>query len=195
MRAREPKAARPAVNAARPAVNAARLAVDVTFAARRPWVPRRAEFDTWATAAFAMGRKRTVGTAGRRTAVQGATGPGATGRGASVLSVRVVGSAQSRRLNAQYRHKDKPTNVLSFGGFGLAGDGVDYVGELVICAPVVAREAREQQKTRTAHWAHMTVHGVLHLLGFDHELDEEAGKMAAREVQILDRLGFSDPYL
>jgi probable rRNA maturation factor len=109
--------------------------------------------------------------------------------------VRVVGSAQSRRLNAQYRHKDKPTNVLSFGGFGLAGDGVDYVGELVICAPVVAREAREQQKTRTAHWAHMTVHGVLHLLGFDHELDEEAGKMAAREVQILDRLGFSDPYL
>jgi probable rRNA maturation factor len=68
------------------------------------------------------------------------------------------------------------------------------LGELVICAPVVAREAREQRKTLAAHWAHMTVHGVLHLLGFDHECPEEAQKMEAREIQILDRLGFSDPY-
>jgi probable rRNA maturation factor len=168
---------------------AASLAVDVTFAARRPWVPRRAQFQEWSTVALTMGRKGAsppAGAGGHRLAARSAP---------CVLSVRVVGSAQSRRLNAQYRHKDKPTNVLSFGGFGLAGDGVNYVGELVICAPVVAREAREQQRTPTAHWAHMTVHGVLHLLGFDHELPEEAGKMAAREVQILDRLGFSDPYL
>jgi probable rRNA maturation factor len=64
----------------------------------------------------------------------------------------------------------------------------------VICAPVVAQEAREQRKPLESHWAHMTVHGVLHLLGFDHEVEAEAVKMAAREVQILDRLGFSDPY-
>ena len=112
-----------------------------------------------------------------------------------VLSVRVVGMARSRSLNARYRHKDKPTNVLSFGGAGLSPDGKQYLGELVICAPVVAREAVTQGKSVEAHWAHMTVHGVLHLLGFDHEHGEDARKMEAREVQILDRLGFSNPYV
>jgi probable rRNA maturation factor len=111
-----------------------------------------------------------------------------------VLSVRVVGPARSRSLNAQYRRKDKPTNVLSFGGAGRVPDGRYFLGELVICAAVVAREARTQGKTLESHWAHMAVHGVLHLLGFDHEADADAAKMAAREIQILDRLGFSDPY-
>jgi probable rRNA maturation factor len=111
-----------------------------------------------------------------------------------VLSVRVVGLARGRSLNAHYRHKDKPTNVLSFGGAGRVPDGRLFLGELVICAPVVAREALTQGKTLESHWAHMTVHGVLHLLGFDHERRAEAAKMAAREIQILDRLGFSDPY-
>ena len=113
---------------------------------------------------------------------------------ANVLSVRVVGAARSRSLNARYRRKDKPTNVLSFSGPGLSPDGLHYLGELVICAPVVAREAIAQGKSPESHWAHMTIHGVLHLLGFDHERQAEALKMAAREVQILDRLGFSDPY-
>jgi probable rRNA maturation factor len=112
-----------------------------------------------------------------------------------VLSVRVVGLAHSRSLNARYRRKDSPTNVLSFGGAGAVPDGRLFLGELVICAPVVAREALAQGKTLESHWAHMTVHGVLHLLGFDHERRAEAAKMAAREIQILDRLGFSDPYL
>jgi probable rRNA maturation factor len=112
----------------------------------------------------------------------------------AVLSVRVVGQAGSRSLNAHYRHKDKPTNVLSFSGAGTVPDGRHFLGELVICAPVVAQEARKQSKTLESHWAHMTVHGVLHLLGFDHERRAEAAKMAAREIQILDRLGFSDPY-
>ena len=112
----------------------------------------------------------------------------------SALSVRIVGFARSRSLNARYRHKDKPTNVLSFAGAGLAPDGRFFLGELVICAPVVALEAREQSKTPAAHWAHMTIHGVLHLQGFDHERAAEARIMAAREIQILDRLGFSDPY-
>ena len=78
---------------------------------------------------------------------------------------------------------------------GPGPDGRNYLGELVICAPVVAREALAQGKSRESHWAHMTVHGVLHLLGFDHERDAEAAKMTAREVQILDRLGFSNPYV
>jgi probable rRNA maturation factor len=119
------------------------------------------------------------------------SGPTAAG---GVLSVRVVGAARSRSLNARYRRKDKPTNVLSFNGPGPGPDGFHYLGELVICAPVVAREAFLQGKSPESHWAHMTVHGVLHLLGFDHGRDAEARKMAAREIQILDRLGFSDPY-
>jgi probable rRNA maturation factor len=146
------------------------LEVDVTYAARRPWVPRRGQFKMWAEAAL-PGRAR-----------------------ANVLSVRVVGAARSRSLNARYRHKDKPTNVLSFSGPGLSPDGHHYLGELVICAPVVAREAVAHGKSPESHWAHMTIHGVLHLLGFDHERHAEARKMAAREIQILDRLGFSDPY-
>jgi probable rRNA maturation factor len=147
------------------------LDVDVTYAARRPWAPRRLQFKQWAAAAVAGHRHP------------------------AVLSVRVVGAARSRSLNSLYRQKDKPTNVLSFGGAGMSPDGLSYLGELVICAPVVAREAAAQGKTAEAHWAHMTVHGVLHLLGFDHEKLAEARKMAAREIQILDRLGFSDPYV
>jgi len=146
------------------------LELDVSYGARRPWVPRRAQFARWAGAAL-CGRPRST-----------------------VLSIRVVGAARSRSLNARFRQKDKPTNVLSFSGAGLAPDGRNYLGELVICAPVVAREALAQGKPAESHWAHMTVHGVLHLLGFDHERRDEALRMASHEVQILDRLGFSDPY-
>jgi probable rRNA maturation factor len=148
-----------------------KLDVDVTYAARRPWAPRRTQFESWARAALA----------------------GLSCH--SVLSVLVVGSARSRSLNLRYRRKDKSTNVLSFSGPGPGPDGRNYLGELVICAPVVAREALAQGKSRESHWAHMTVHGVLHLLGFDHERDAEAAKMTAREIQILDRLGFSNPYV
>lgn len=147
--------------------------LDLAYAARRPWAPRRGQFERWAEAALAGTRMAPT----------------------RVLSVQVVGTARSRSLNARYRHKDKPTNVLSFAGAGAGADGVHYLGELVICAPVVAREARLQGKRRDAHWAHMTVHGVLHLLGFDHERPAEARKMELREVQILDLLGFSDPYV
>lgn len=147
------------------------LELDVSYAARRPWVPSAPRLARWAASALRPPvRRRTV------------------------LSVRVVGSAASRRLNARYRHKDSPTNVLSFAGAGALPDGRYFLGELVICAPVVAREARTQSKTLEAHWAHMTVHGVLHLQGFDHERAAEAAKMALRETQILDRLGFSNPY-
>jgi probable rRNA maturation factor len=152
-----------------------RLEIEVSYAARRPWAPSRAKFGSWAQAALSL--------------AGGAAVPGPV-----ALSVRIVGAARSRSLNARYRHKHHPTNVLSFAGAGRSPDGRNFLGELVICAPVVAREARLQGKTRLSHWAHMTVHGVLHLLGHDHERAREARKMADAEVQILDRLGFSNPY-
>jgi probable rRNA maturation factor len=104
------------------------------------------------------------------------------------LTVRVVGSAESRSLNRRYRGKDKPTNVLSFAG------PPGGLGDLVICGPVVRREAREQGKPLGAHWAHMVVHGVLHLRGFDHIRPPEARVMEERERAILARLSFPDPY-
>ena len=159
---------------------APRLELDVSYAARRPWVPSARQLSEWAAAALAP--------------VRGAPHRGRIGARRIALSVRVVGQARSRGLNARYRRKQGPTNVLSFGGAGHAPDGRHYLGELVICAPIVAREARASGKSLPAHWAHMTVHGVLHLLGFDHEAAREAAKMAATEIQILDRLGFSDPY-
>lgn len=106
------------------------------------------------------------------------------------MTIRIVGSRESRVLNARYRGKDKPTNVLSFP-YGEPGG----LGDLVICAPVVNREAREQGKAPAAHWAHMVVHGVLHLRGFDHIRKTEARVMEARERAILAGLSFPDPYL
>ena len=147
-----------------------KVTVDIRYAARRPWVPRPAQFVRWA-----------------RIALQGVLQP-------VTLSVFVVGAARSRALNARYRGQDKPTNVLSFAGAGAGPDGLRELGELVICAPVVEREARAQGKSPDSHWAHMTVHGVLHLLGFDHAHAAEARKMAKLEIQLLEKLGFSDPY-
>lgn len=105
------------------------------------------------------------------------------------VTVRYVGAAESRRLNREYRRKDHATNVLSFP---YASKPME--GDLVICAPVVAREAREQRKPVRAHHAHMLVHGLLHLAGFDHERSREAERMEARERAVLARLGFPDPY-
>jgi probable rRNA maturation factor len=110
------------------------------------------------------------------------------------LCVRVVGNAESHRLNEGYRGKAKPTNVLSFPASPEQLRYEGALGDLVICAPVVAREAREQGKPLPAHWAHMVVHGTLHLLGYDHEEPRAAGRMERLEVAILQRLGFHDPY-
>jgi probable rRNA maturation factor len=165
---------------------APRLELDVSYASRTPWVPGSRLLAKWAAAAL------TPAVAPAMPSVRMAVG--LTAHTAVVLSVRIVGTARSRSLNAHYRHKDKPTNVLSFSGAGSTPDGRYFLGELVICAPLVAREAHAQGKSLRAHWTHLTIHGVLHLLGFDHEGAPEATKMAAREIQILDRLGFSDPY-
>ena len=108
--------------------------------------------------------------------------------------MRIVGPAESRTLNRRFRHKDKPTNVLSFPYDDPAPFGARVLGDVVICAAVVEREAREQGKLRSAHWAHMVVHGVLHLLGFDHMRPADARVMEGRERAILARLSFPDPY-
>lgn len=110
------------------------------------------------------------------------------------VSVYIVDEAESQELNAQYRGKDKPTNVLSFPADIPDEVGVPLLGDLVICAPVVEREAQEQSKTLDAHWAHMLVHGTLHLLGYDHVEDDEADVMEALETRLITLLNFPAPY-
>jgi probable rRNA maturation factor len=101
--------------------------------------------------------------------------------------VRIVNVRESQRLNFAYRKRNKPTNVLSFP----YGQGR---GDIVLCHPVIAREARAQGKSIAAHYAHLVVHGILHLRGYDHEKKRDAARMEAREVRLLRRLGFPDPY-
>jgi len=173
------------------------LNVTVQFATRRTGVPHATSLTKWANAAYAsLGARAPAGLP---------------------LTIRIVSALESRTLNRTWRGKDKPTNVLSFPAtdFGLDARGAGQkritkaasnlarapwpephalLGDLAICAPVVAREAREQGKTSQAHWAHMVVHGVLHLLGYDHENDDDADVMEAREVKILAQFGYANPY-
>ncbi len=111
------------------------------------------------------------------------------------VTLRIVDETESAALNSQYRDKDYATNVLSFTYDIPAEVEINLLGDLVICAPVVQREADEQGKTAQAHWAHMIIHGMLHLLGFDHLNDRDAQNMEQHEIAILAELGFSNPYL
>ncbi|OOS00565.1 rRNA maturation RNase YbeY [Haemophilus paracuniculus] len=111
------------------------------------------------------------------------------------ITIRLVDEAESHELNLTYRGKDKPTNVLSFPFEVPEGIELPLLGDLVICRQVVEKEADEQQKTLTAHYAHLSVHGTLHLLGYDHLTDEEAEEMESLETAIMQKLGFDDPYL
>jgi len=106
------------------------------------------------------------------------------------ITVRLVGSTEGRALNRAYRGRDYATNVLTF----VLDDAPPYHGDLALCAPVVSREAREQGKDVMAHYAHLTVHGVLHLQGYEHEREPDAAEMERLETRILRRLGFPDPY-
>lgn len=110
------------------------------------------------------------------------------------LTIRIVDAAESAALNGQYRRKRGPTNVLSFPFDAPPGMSSALLGDLVVCADVVQREAREQGKSAPAHWAHMIVHGVLHLRGFDHLSAAEAAAMETLETEILARLGYPNPY-
>lgn len=111
------------------------------------------------------------------------------------MTIRLVDEAESRELNSEYRGKDSATNVLSFPFEVPDGIELPLLGDLVICCQVVEREAEEQQKPLLHHWAHMVVHGVLHLRGYDHIKDDEAEEMEALETQILVTLSIPDPYL
>jgi probable rRNA maturation factor len=111
------------------------------------------------------------------------------------LSLRIVDEAEGLELNHQYRHQDKATNVLSFPADLPPGVDLPLLGDLVICAPVVSFEAQAQNKALMAHWAHMVVHGILHLKGYDHQDDTEANTMENLETEILTQLGYPAPYL
>lgn len=111
----------------------------------------------------------------------------------AAITVRFVGAVEGRRLNRAYRGLDYATNVLSFD-YGKPGRGEALAGDLVLCVPVLRREARAQGKALTQHLAHLTVHGALHLQGYDHQNAREAKRMEALEVKILAKLGYPDPY-
>lgn len=111
------------------------------------------------------------------------------------LTIRIVDKEEITQLNSTYRHKNKPTNVLSFP-FDMPEecDEIPLLGDIVICADVIKEEAQTQNKPLDAHWAHMVVHGTLHLLGYDHEKNSDAEIMEAEEITILNTLGFANPY-
>lgn len=147
-----------------------KLRLRVDYASRRP-APSRAAIGRWAQAALRGMRRSTLS-----------------------MGVRVVNEAESERLNTRYRGRRKPTNVLAFPFSPPPGVRADTLGDLVICAPVVNREAAAQGKTCAAHWAHMVVHGTMHLRGYDHDTAAKAIAMERRETAILRRLGYPNPY-
>jgi probable rRNA maturation factor len=150
-----------------------KLDVAVGYAAPRKGVPASASFRRWIEAALKGARRRK----------------------ASEVSIRIVDAEEGQALNLQYRGRDYATNVLSFPVELPPGVDLPLIGDLVICAPVVAREAAEQGKKPADHWAHLTIHGTLHLLGYDHIDEAEAEAMEALETKVLAGLGIADPYL
>jgi probable rRNA maturation factor len=145
--------------------------VTVSREVRGGWAPPTRDFRLWADAV--LGRLA----AGRE------------------LSVLLVGERRSRALNARYRGRDRSTNVLSFPAPPVAASNCGVLGDLVICPAVLRAEARAQEKDVRAHWAHMVVHGLLHLMGYDHERQSDAQRMERREVRVLRRLGIANPYV
>ncbi|HEY3730098.1 MAG TPA: rRNA maturation RNase YbeY [Steroidobacteraceae bacterium] len=143
--------------------------VSVQRRVRTGWLPAARELRRWAGAAL-----------------------GARAAGGEI-SVLLVGAARSRALNAHYRGRDRPTNVLSFPTAGVVR-ARGLLGDLVICPAVLRTEARSQRKSARAHWAHLVVHGVLHLAGYDHELQRDARRMQRREIRVLRDLGIANPY-
>ncbi len=145
---------------------APRLHMTIQYASEATDVPARAAFRRWARAALIQN---------------------------VVATLRLVDEDEGRQLNQEYRGKAKSTNVLTFA-YGLDEAGSAWHGDIVLCVPVVEREAREQGKTLDAHYAHLTLHGLLHLQGYDHEVEAEAVAMEAVESFIMMRLGYPDPY-
>lgn len=147
------------------------LTVDVDNASSATALPSLDDFERWVAAALTSRRDE------------------------AELSIRLVDEAESAELNLQYRLKAGATNVLSFPADLPAELEIPLLGDLVICAPVVEKEASEQRKSSAAHWAHMVVHGTLHLIGYDHIDDADAEHMEALEIDILNTLQYPNPYL
>lgn len=158
---------------ARNSVSADAHVVHVNYGVARAGLPSALSFRRWVDAAL-NGAKR---------------------RKPAELAIRIVGAREGRTLNRDYRGKDYATNVLSFPVDLPPGISLPLLGDIAICAPVVAREAAEQGKPAAHHWAHLTVHGVLHLLDYDHIAEADAFRMEALETRILAGLGMDDPYL
>ena len=153
-----------------PDMNSAGSSVDVQFAVSAEGVPSETLLREWTLQALPADRKD------------------------AEVTIRVVDEAEITALNREYRGKDGATNVLSFPYESMPAIETALLGDVVICAPVVAMESVAQQKPLEAHWAHMVVHGVLHLLGYDHQKDSEARDMEDHETQLLVRLGYANPY-
>lgn len=115
--------------------------------------------------------------------------------GSNEVNIRLVSKKESAELNSTYRHKNGPTNILSFPFEPPPGVSSPLLGDLVICAALVNQQTKQQAKTRLAHWAHLVIHGCLHLVGYDHIHDKDAIKMEAVEIQLLEDLGYENPYI
>jgi probable rRNA maturation factor len=148
--------------------------VHIGYAISRRGIPAPGSFRNWVAAALQGARH---------------------GKQQAEVSIRIVGAREGRTLNRRYRGRDYATNVLSFPVELPRGVASPLLGDLAICAPVVAREARDQNQATRNHYAHLTVHGVLHLLGFDHENARDAARMEALETRVLASLGIADPYV
>lgn len=162
------------------------LQLEVQYGVARVGLPSAKRLQTWAQAAYEVHHAAHIqGRAKQAQAVPPVQ-----------VSLRIVGSSESRKLNREWRAEDHATNVLSFpaGETWEVADQIPTLGDLAICAPIVRREALQQGCTLAAHWAHMMIHGVLHLLGYDHELDRDAQVMEACEVAIMESFGFANPY-
>lgn len=147
------------------------LTVELQYAVTKIALPKEAQFQSWAKAIETPANDSQVAT------------------------IRIVSEQEMSALNKQYRQKDGPTNVLSFPVELHDEVNVPFIGDVVICAPIVINEARQQGKIEESHWAHMTVHGILHLQGYDHIDEAEAVQMESLEIKIMQKLGFNNPYL
>ena len=133
-------------------------------------LPSKKQFETWVNAAISTSKKN------------------------QELVIRIVDEKEITQLNKKYRKKNRPTNILSFPFDHPPGTKTNFLGDLVISAPIVRKESKQQDKTFVSHWAHLTIHGVLHLLGHTHKTVKDAKKMENLEIKLLKKLGFSDPY-
>lgn len=156
----------------RPTIRTPRLKINLQIIYKTEYTPKMIQFKHWVTAALLERRKKS-----------------------SEINIRIVAESESAELNKKYRNKDGATNVLSFPFEAPTDLALPFLGDIVICAPLVLEEALAQKKTIEAHWAHLTIHGVLHLLGYTHDTEKNAHAMENLETKLMESLGFDNPYV